>query len=461
MKRVRTFRALGLFAFATIGVVVAFGAASGCGGKNKCGAVTCSDPFTTCDPTDGVCKCGGYGGTVCPGATTCDVTTATCRCGGQGGITCPDGFDCDPVAIRCVSPNCDNKTCAQGMSCDLVDGRCKCGGSGGVACGSTELCDSSTRHCVSAPQCVGVTCASGTCCDPADGTCKCGADRVGTTSLCQGAGTLVTCPAYQACVNKQCVQNKCVGVTCTGGTACDPADGKCKCNGVACAFGQACGCGATDGGTGDAGCADSQKTCVGQPACASVRCAGNTTCDPADGACKCGGPGGTICADGQTCDVSLKRCTGTDYCAGVTCAGRTQCDPKDGICKCGGLGGKVCQASDGGVDQVCAAIGGTNQCIAPCDPRMQTCTGTADGGVPSACYFDSAAQVAYCAPAGTLTDGRLCQNFNDCVQGFQCLDSLTAKLCRRYCAVGQAGTCPAGRYCLQIVNAPSGVGACQ
>src|SRR4051794_29737326 len=101
------------------------------GSPNLCtdNQVTCESP-NTCDPTDGLCKCGGRGGVVCPANFTCDVNSNTC-----------------------VSSLCANKECANQTSCDVNDGKCKCGGTGGVECGDTESCDPVAKKCQAPTDC--------------------------------------------------------------------------------------------------------------------------------------------------------------------------------------------------------------------------------------------------------------------------------------------------------------------
>ena len=46
-------------------------------------------------------------------------------------------------------------------------------------------------------------------------------------------------------------------------------------------------------------------------------------------------------------------------------------------------------------------------------------------------------------------------------KGFHCLNTGLARICRRYCTVGQASGCTAGQSCVQLSGAATGVGACQ
>src|SRR5687768_13955427 len=82
------------------------------GAKNDCLAkrTNCAAPLV-CDPGDGICKCGG-----------------------RGGVICPEGFACDAQTNTCQSSLCAKVTCGGGTSCDVNDGKCKCGGTGGKVC---------------------------------------------------------------------------------------------------------------------------------------------------------------------------------------------------------------------------------------------------------------------------------------------------------------------------------------
>ncbi len=390
-------------------------------------APACGDPQ---QPTN-TDKCASV---TCEGGTSCDPTDGVCKCGGEGGLFCAAGETCDADRKLCVSSACAEVTCGGGSTCDVADGKCKCGGSGGPECKAGEQCDAQTRTCVAAKLCEGVICAGGTTCDEADGQCKCG-----------GA----TCGEFEVCKAGQCTADKCAGVNCTGGTLCDPADGQCKCAGAACGYGQICAC------TGGGECAAAERSCSGIQRCASVECAGGTTCDPADGKCKCGGPGGPTCGFGQSCDVLAKTCLGGNRCAGVTCTGGLSCDPEDGVCKCGGLNGQVCLAGES-----CATIDGANRCVTPCDPRAQQC------GNGQACDVEVEASLSFCSPAGTKVEGSGCSESKECEPGFHCQKRAgQTGACRRYCdkSDSNGGVCPtvpSAQVCEQLQGAAPGVGAC-
>lgn len=132
-----------------------------------------------------------------------------------------------------------------------------------------------------------------------------------------------------------CVNNSaCTGVTCTGANVCDSADGYCKCNGAVCQSGEACACPA---GT-DGGCAATQRSCRSGNACTdnSTCAARGASCDPVDGLCRRGGPGGPVCASNQLCNLGPPaQCQGGQQCTlpdggAKSCAGGTSCDPEDG-----------------------------------------------------------------------------------------------------------------------------------
>ena len=46
---------------------------------NLCAAVTCAIAGTTCDPSDGICRCGATEGDVCREGEECVVATSTCQ----------------------------------------------------------------------------------------------------------------------------------------------------------------------------------------------------------------------------------------------------------------------------------------------------------------------------------------------------------------------------------------------
>ncbi len=137
-----------------------------------------------------------------------------------------------------------------------------------------------------------------------------------------------------------CVQ---LGTVCddpTGRTSCDPADGQCKCGGKG---GVVCGEGTV--------CDLDLNTNPPSPSCISERCDGvvcgpTEACDAADGLCKCQG---VLCGEGQTCLAD--GCSGEDPCAGVVCGENQECDPTDRTCKCGGntcSAGESCRRDDAG-----------------------------------------------------------------------------------------------------------------
>jgi hypothetical protein len=342
----------------------------------------------------------------CSEGSTCDPTEGVCRCGGAGGAVCATGEACDTVTFTCVAIHCEQAGCGNGFSCDRSDGRCKCGPASEL-CARGETCDPALG-CLTGTACAAVSCAQGETCDPADGLCKCGggvcgADAQCISGVCRPVGT---------------AEGRCVGVACTGGTRCDPADGRCRCGGEGgeiCRIGSVC----------------REARCQAADLCARRNCSGagcapcpaGAGCDPSDGLCKCGGPPGAVCGPNQTCDVQAGQCVGGDPCLGRTCDGALSCDPEDGLCKCGGLGGALC-----GTDQVCAVIPSGARCVTPCDPLRQDCQG-GDG-----CFVEGAQ--AYCSPPGPLQENDPCENVGDCARGLHCYGSPvspTNRICTRYC----------------------------
>lgn len=423
-------------------LTVVLGAGCSGGAKDLCRdrQVRCEAP-NTCDPSDGVCKCGGVGGVACPESFVCDVTTSTC-----------------------LSTLCGDVQCGGGAACDINDGVCKCGGTGGTECSNTQVCDPAIGRCVAAADCSSVTCPSNETCDAVSGSCVCGP---------------TACEVGQTCVitdgTPTCAEDRCSGVTCVGSSVCDPADGFCKCNGAICKGGEACACPAGA----DGGCAESARVCRPGSACTGVTCSAGLTCDPADGVCKCGGPGGPACSSAQLCELGPPaQCQGGQQCqnadGGVkSCGGGTSCDPEDGLCKCGGRGGQVCDPGTGAMDdEICISSTFQQACRQRCNPTAPSCpTG-------QFCYFDSSATNAtdaYCIAAATPTrfEGDGCDVPNQCVsnstpeRGLHCngLSNGISGICRLYCdTTGGEGVCPqvpAPQSCQQITNAPSGVGFCR
>ena len=419
---------LGLALMAALGL-----GSVGCGKKTpntRCTGVTCQGG-TACDPADGQCKCGGEGGVVCAASEVCDVET----------LACVD-----------AATSCDGVTCTGNTACDPTDGQCKCGGAGGAVCGAGQVCDAQARVCTAGTACADAVCTGREVCDAASGQCTCDGQ---------------VCAAGQICAAQDgggCEDSLCAGVHCIGGTTCDPQSGTCLCGGTSlCNAGQTCGC-APDAGASDpdggAVCPAAARSCIGSRLCDAVTCGQSQTCDPADGQCKCGGPGGPTCGAGQSCDVSVGACIGGDRCRNITCATGTSCDPEDGQCKCGGQGGQVCGDAD-----TCFQLQNGYACRTACDPLQQDCP-------PSqACYFDQSAvaTTGYCASPGTKTDlgnpPPFCNTPNDCAQGYHCLpagfDGQTTGTCQRYCSVAQgANGCTGTDICQQIPGAPTGLGAC-
>lgn len=406
----------------------------------------------------------------CTAPLTCDSGDGVCKCGGRGGIVCGEGQVCDPVANTCVSNRCNNVDCSAkpGTSCDVLTGECKCGGTGGSVCEAGTECNPNAKACVPISNCNEVACPLNQQCDAPTGRCLCGTASCAPGESCSVDGTN----------NKLCKADNCTGVACTGSTSCDPADGICKCNGVVCQSGQACSCPASA----DGGCMADARVCRVSSLCSGVTCGNGTTCDPSDGQCKCGGPGGPVCASNQICNLGPPpQCEGGQQCSqpdggAKVCPGGTSCDPEDGQCKCGGRGGTLCapaSTDDGGVvspAEICISNPVQQVCRRPCDTRNPEC------GAGSYCYFDSSAATpaAYCAvPSGMQAAETGCTTPTSC---FTTVNNLSSPLhclnlslgqtgiCKAYCdvAAGMAGCLQdVARSCDQIPGAPAGVGYCR
>lgn len=432
--------------FGAAAFVAAFlvGSSSCSGGGDVCVSknVRCEAPLK-CDPSDGVCKCGGRGGIQCPADFSCDGDSNTC------------------LPVRCKSVDCSTKP---GTSCDVLDGLCRCGGTGGALCADDETCNPAAKTCLPRASCNEVACSKNQVCNTVTGKCLCGTVECAFGQFC----SVATDGA------KTCVASACNGVACVGTNVCDTNDGYCKCNGAICQSGEACGC--ADGGT----CLASERACNSTSICLNVTCGAGMTCDPTDGSCRCGGPGGPVCGQNQLCALGPSpQCQGGAQCTlpdggSKSCTGGTSCDPEDGRCKCGGRGGKVCTSPDAGTTpldpgEVCVANPVQQACRRPCDVRAPDCpTG-------SYCFFDSSAATptAYCSvPTDSRIEDQACTTATGCFapnpsRSLHCL-GLTlgqAGICRPYCDVA-AGTngclqVPRAQNCVQISGAPTGFGYCQ
>lgn len=370
---------------------------------------------------------------VCAGDSTCDPLDGICKCGdGADRITCGSGQICQlEPSPSCISDLCDLVTCRQGQTCDSADGLCKCGGE---VCESGETC--LQNECKSSTRCDGVVCAEsiGESCDPADGLCKCGND---------------VCSFGQSCQAGACEQDLCAGTNCGAGMVCNPGDGTCHCGsegGPICSLGQVCVM------------EDGVPRCEGYDVCADAgqRCFGGTVCDPTDpeGACRCGGIGplAPVCARDQSCFDG--ECIGGDKCFDVVCGSGTACDPEDGLCKCGGMGGQICDE----VSEVCTAREGKAVCANTCDPRdFAPACDEAEG-----CYFDTTGSnpKSYCMAAGNGAEGSSCDSPSDCQAGYHCMSGSSGSKCRAYCSTKVEGSCPDGGTCLPIPSGPDGLGFC-
>lgn len=369
------------------------------------------DPNVTCDPLDGVCKCGGSGGEVCGPDQICVM---------RGN---------EPAA--CETNLCATVQCQRGMSCNPIDGSCHCGGD---VCGAGERCEND--ECVSAGLCDSVVCGPGETCDDADGLCKCG-------------GQL--CTFGQLCVDEACVTNPCAGVNCGPGLYCNPDDGFCHCgaeDGPICGAGQSC----VNDGTG--------PVCIGENPCDGVVCPTGSVCNPDDGACYCGGAGPTnpVCGEDQTCDPTVPQCLGGDRCMvggqPKVCDVGLSCDPEDGVCKCGGLNGIACEPGDR-----CVAVGGDPFCAPACDFLEGVGCGPGFG-----CYLDDAQpdQGMFCAPLplDPRIKGDPCTSTLECGAGLHCIDLPGGARCRPYCDTRANHCTEEGEVCYDLLPGPENLGVC-
>lgn len=404
----RKFRWLGL-----AGLVACMAAVAACGEDKKE------------EPTPSACE-----GVVCTDGMACNPAFGACTCG-DGDLTCEDGTVCslDPTPT-CVSIRCEFTTCTNGLSCDSDDGLCKCSG---VSCEDGEWCIQG--QCVAGNRCEGVVCQANETCDPSDGACRCG----------EGAG----CGFGQRCEDGECRASLCEGNQCGAGFTCSEDDGLCHCGGAegpVCSGGEAC---VVD---------EDGARCEGVDLCAdaATRCGVGTTCDRADGQCRCGGVGSSapVCEDGQTCHEG--RCVGGDVCAGVQCSGGNSCDPEDGLCKCGGLFGDTCTT-----DEVCLNRNdGKEACVQTCEPLRSGQCGEGQG-----CYFNPVAPgggQAFCGKAGTLPVDSTCRGDMECAPGNHCSIPTggTSGKCRAFCSVSERPQCGGAGFCAPLNGSDEDLGIC-
>lgn len=154
---------------------------------------------------------------------------------------------------------------------------------------------------------------------------------------------------------------------CAPGLVCDANDGLCKC-----------------GGEGGAVCADGETCDADSRSCLAPTC--ETGCPfplvcGDDGECRCGGPNGAVCAADETCSA-FGRCEPADRCSGVVCAAGMTCDEATGACGCG-ASGEVCGEGERCADATCVAdlcLGVACSGGNACDPNDGLCKCGGEGG---------------------------------------------------------------------------------
>lgn len=374
---------------------------------DRCAEVACLESFR-CDPADGVCKCGGE--------------------------PCRQGQACAQTpAPHCVATLCAFASCAPAETCEPETGRCLCGA---APCGPEMVCEDGA--CVAEDRCNSVVCPEGERCDSESGACACDGGRCGEDA---------------SCVEGVCVFNRCAGVHCGPEERCSQEDGRCHCGaegGPICGASQVC----VRGGE------ESLASCEESSLCADVVCGGGTSCDPNDGQCRCGGFGESapICSLEESCHDG--RCVGGDLCmvdgAPKECAGLSSCDPSDGACKCGGSEGRSC-----GGNEVCLTFEEGLRCAQICDPLSpeEGC------GAAEACFWLVGATVyetaAVCAAPGSGGLGSACERSDDCRASLFCS---AAGRCRALCDLSlDEDSCPhlaAGTFCAPVPNGPEHLGFC-
>lgn len=395
--------------------IIALGAAFGpaCSGdgdetEDLCADVQCIGVGTTCDPSDGICKCGT----------------------GDDRIICKSNEICQTEpSPSCLQDRClGSAPCERGETCDPTDGVCKCGA---TSCSEGEVC--TQNRCEVPDPCQGRLCPEGQTCDSSDGACKCGGEQ---------------CAANERCDEGLCVFDPCKGVHCGGRAVCNPDDLSCHCGtvtGEACKSGESCNE------------VDGTFVCMEINPCIDVVCEGDAICDPNDGECRCGGVGTDypICAEEQKCHDG--ECVGGNLCSNVVCAPGFVCDQDTGLCLCGD---RLCAEGE-----TCMAVSKNNDTGVETFECVQECEVFVPGACPAgnSCYVDLniGATTGYCFPTGSKALGADCDLSHECEAGTTCFGVRTDPTCRLLCQPGEQGNlfcAPDFDICQEIPS--TGIGIC-
>lgn len=229
----------------------------------------------------------------------------------------------------------------------------------------------------------------------------------------------------------------CEEVSCDAGSTCDEADGRCKCGGVVCAEDDRCSPGPT-------------PACV-SPACEFVSCERGQSCDAETGECRCGP---SACDEGERCE--REECVAIDRCDGVDCGEGASCDPADGLCRCGGA---VCAEGARCVEGACTidrCFGVQCAAHSTCNPEDGAChCGEATGAICSTGEACLAAEGGFACQISTLCDGVHCGGGTVCDPDDGACRCGGVGTAHPICEAGQGcfeGACVGGDLC-----APGGV----
>lgn len=221
-------------------------------------------------------------------------------------------------------------------------------------------------------------------------------------------------------------RSRCDGVSCAEGFECDPGDGSCKCGGpggLSCAAGESC-------------LLEPSPSCW-SAACEFVSCEGGERCDPFSGECICGS---APCDEGLSCVDS--RCVGEDRCEGVECPAGSICDPASGGCSCGGTS---CEAGSVCIEGACRAdlcLGVHCGANGTCDPEDGICRcGSIEGEI--------CASGEVCEAIG---GGFRCERSERCEE-VRCIGGTSCDPSDGLCRCGgvgpQAPVCGADEFCFE------------
>ena len=327
-------------------------------------------------------------------------------------VTCGDNASCAADSGVCA---CDEGYLGDGQTCSFVacstDSDCDDGNS----CNGVETCSAATGSCQSGQP---VVCGDNAICDTPSGQCACAPafHDVGDGCVPIGCTSDVDCDDGNACNGLElCDQDSatCVPgepVACAGDTTCDPADGACLCD---------------DGQQADDTGACPASGCTNDAACDDgLACNGAETCDLETGACLAG--------EAVTCDEENEVCgepdgacvcaigyrPGADGCVAIVCSDDDDC--QDGnVCN----GREICDVEQNACRPAPSAACGANQICDPLAPPSDRCSCFV--GFRLAEAGGSCVQITDCTTDADCDPGPYCRGAGQCNANGRCVTSGT------------------------------------